>query len=169
MSMTATRVRILENQQTGIARKVYEAVPINEQWPTKQIVAELHRQGLVRDFSIVEGCLNSLKESGLIKEMSRGYFQRARPKVEAEKEAPTMSKPLNPVLSPADVPLSTKQTDPVNRLADIGTKLRELSKMFLGLADDIDNAALALDEKAAGNDEELAKLRQLKGLLKSLS
>lgn len=41
--------------------------------------------------------------------------------------------------------------------------------MFLGLADDIDNAALALDDKAAGNDEELAKLRQLKGLLKSLS
>ena len=155
MSMTATRMRILESQQTGVARKVYEAVPINEQWPTKQIVAELHRQGLVRDFSIVEGCLNSLKESGLIREMSRGYFQRARPKVEAEKEAPTMSKPLNPVLSPADVPLSTK--------------LRELSKMFLGLADDIDNAALALDEKAAGNDEELAKLRQLKGLLKSLS
>ena len=51
----------------------------------------------------------------------------------------------------------------------IGTKLRDLSKMFLELADDIDEATLAFEEKASGNDEELAKLRQLKGLLKSLS
>lgn len=108
MSMTATRMRILENQQTGVARKVYEAVPINEQWPTKQIIAELHRQGLVHDFSIVGKYLNNLKESGLIKEMSRGYFQRARPKVEAEKEVPTMFKPLNPILSPVDVYFSVK-------------------------------------------------------------
>ena len=46
---------------------------------------------------------------------------------------------------------------------------RGLSQMFLELADDIDGATLAFEEKASGNDEELAKLRQLKGLLKSLS
>ena len=31
MGMTATRIRILENQQTGVAKKVYGAVPINEE------------------------------------------------------------------------------------------------------------------------------------------
>ncbi len=41
--------------------------------------------------------------------------------------------------------------------------------MFLELADDIDEAALAFEEKTSGNDEELAKLRQLKNVLKSLS
>ena len=163
MGMTATRIRILENQQTGVAKKVYGAVPINEAWPSKSIVAELTRQGQVRDFSIIEGCLNTLKEVGLIKEMAPGHFQRVKPKPTVEKEAePMTTKPLNQ-------PTKSEPTEPVDRLAAIGTKLRGLSKMFLELADDIDEATLAFEEKASGNDEELAKLRQLKGLLKSLS
>lgn len=163
MGMTATRIRILENQQTGIAKKVYGAVPINEAWPSKSIVAELTRQGQVRDFSIIEGCLNTLKEVGLIKETAPGHFQRVKPKPTVEKEAePMATTPLKP-------PAKSEPTEPVDRLAAIGTKLRGLSQMFLELADDIDEATLAFEEKASGNDEELAKLRQLKGLLKSLS
>jgi len=163
MGMTATRIRILENQQTGVAKKVYGAVPINEAWPSKSIVAELTRQGQVRDFSIIEGCLNTLKEVGLIKEMSPGHFQRVKPKAE-----PMSTKPLNPVIPP-NSSIKGESTEPVDRLAAIGTKLRGLSQMFLELADDIDEAALAFEEKTSGNDEELAKLRQLKNVLKSLS
>ena len=163
MGMTTTRIRILENQQTGVAKKVYGAVPINEAWPSRQIVMELSRQGQVRDFSIIEGCLNTLKEVGLIREVAPGHFQRVKPKPIAEKEAEPMStKPLNP-------PTKSEPTEPVDRLAAIGTKLRSLSKTFLELADDIDEATLAFEEKASGNDEELAKLRQLKNVLKRLS
>jgi len=163
MGMTATRIRILENQQTGITKKVYGAVPINEAWPSKSIVAELTRQGQVRDFSIIEGCLNTLKEVGLIREVAPGHFQRVKPKPTVEKEAePMTTKPLT-------TPTKSEPTEPVDRLAAIGTKLRGLSQMFLELADDIDEAALAFEEKTSGNDEELAKLRQLKNVLKSLS
>ena len=163
MGMTATRIRILENQQTGVAKKVYGAVPINEAWPSKQIAMELSRQGQVRDFSIIEGCLNTLKEVGLVKEVAPGHFQRVKPKLTVEKEAEPMA------TTPSKTSAESKSTEPVDRLAAIGTKLRDLSKMFLELADDIDEATLAFEEKASGNDEELAKLRQLKGLLKSLS
>lgn len=163
MSMSAAKIRILENQQTGIAKKVYGAVPINEAWPSKQIVVELARQGQVRDFSIIEGCLNSLKETGLIKEIAPGHFQRIKPKPTVEKEAEPMT------TKTPTTPTKSESTEPVDRLAAIGTKLRGLSQMFLELADDIDEAALAFEEKASGNDEELAKLRQLKNVLKSLS
>lgn len=163
MGMTTTRIRILENQQTGVAKKVYGAVPINEAWPSKSIVAELTRQGQVRDFSIIEGCLNTLKEVGLIKETAPGRFQRVRPKPTVEKEAEPMA------TTPLKLPAKSEPAEPVDRLAAIGTRLRSLSKTFLELADDIDEATLAFEEKASGNDEELAKLRQLKGLLKSLS
>lgn len=163
MGMTATRIRILENQQTGVAKKVYGAVPINEAWPSKSIVAELTRQGQIRDFSIIGGCLNTLKEAGLIKEVAPGHFQRVRPKPTTEKEAELMA------TTPPKLPAKGELTEPVDRLAAIGTKLRGLSQTFLALADDIDEAALLFDEKASSNDEELAKLRQLKGLLKSLS
>ena len=165
MGMTTTRIRILENQQTGVAKKVYGAVPINEAWPSRQIVMELSRQGQVRDFSIIEGCLNTLKEVGLIKETAPGHFQRVKPKPK-----PTVEKEAEPMTTkPLTTPTESEPTEPVDRLAAIGTKLRDLSKMFLELADDIDEATLAFEEKASGNDEELAKLRQLKGLLKSLS
>ena len=163
MGMTATRIRILENQQTGVAKKVYGAVPINEAWPSKSIVAELTRQGQVRDFSIIGGCLNTLKEVGLIKEVAPGHFQRIKPKPTVEKEVELMA------VTPPKPPAKSEPIEPVDRLAAIGTKLRGLSQMFLELADDIDEATLAFEEKASGNDEELAKLRQLKGLLKSLS
>ena len=163
MGMTATRIRILENQQTGVAKKVYGAVPINEAWPSKQIVMELSRQGQVRDFSIIEGCLNTLKEVGLIKEVAPGHFQRVKPKPTTEKEAELMA------VTPPKPPAKAEPTEPMDRLVAIGTKLRGLSQMFVELAEDIDEAALAFEEKASGNDEELAKLRQLKGLLKSLS
>lgn len=163
MGMTATRIRILENQQTGVAKKVYGAVPINEAWPSKSIAAELTRQGQIRDFSIIGGCLNTLKEVGLIKEVAPGHFQRVKPKPTTEKEAELM------VTAPSKPSAKVEPTEPVDRLAAIGTKLRDLSKTFLELADDIDEATLAFEEKASGNDEELAKLRQLKGLLKSLS
>jgi hypothetical protein len=163
MGMTATRIRILENQQTGVAKKVYGAVPINEAWPSKAIVMELTRQGQVRDFSIIEGCLNTLKEVGLIREVAPGHFQRVKPKLTVEKEAEPMA------TTPQKAPAKSEPTEPVDRLAAIGTKLRGLSQMFLELADDIDEAALAFEEKTSGNDEELAKLRQLKNVLKSLS
>lgn len=163
MGMTTTRIRILENQQTGITKKVYGAVPINEAWPSKSIVAELARQGQVRDFSIIEGCLNTLKEVGLIREVAPGHFQRVKPKPTIEKEAELMA------TTPSKTSAESKSTEPVDRLAAIGTKLRGLSQMFLELADDIDEAALAFEEKTSGNDEELAKLRQLKNVLKSLS
>ena len=163
MGMTATRIRILENQQTGVAKKVYGAVPINEAWPSKSIVAELTRQGQVRDFSVIGGCLNTLKEVGLIKEVAPGHFQRVKPKPTTEKEAELMA------VTPPKSPAKAEPTEPMDRLVAIGTKLRGLSQMFVELAEDIDEAALAFEEKASCNDEELAKLRQLKGLLKSLS
>lgn len=172
MAMTAARIRILENQQTGVAKKVYGAVPINEPWPSKQIVMELTRQGQVRDFSIIEGCLNTLKEVGLIKEITPGCFQRVKPKPIIEKELqPMATKPLNPLnpVIPSSMPIKGTPTEPMDRLVAIGTKLRGLSQMFIELADDIDEAALAFEEKASGNDDELKKLRTLKEALSAFA
>ena len=169
MAMTAARIRILENQQTGVAKKVYGAVPINEPWPSKQIVMELTRQGQVRDFSIIEGCLNTLKEVGLIKEITLGCFQRVKPKPIIEKETEAMAtKPLNPVIH-SSMPIKGTPTEPMDRLVAIGTKLRGLSQTFIELADDIDEAALAFEEKASGNDDELKKLRTLKEALSAFA
>lgn len=49
MALTATKAASSNRQQTGIAKKVYAAVPISEAWPSKDIVNELIRTGGPRD------------------------------------------------------------------------------------------------------------------------
>ena len=58
---------------------------------------------------------------------------------------------------------------PFDRLVTVADKLRSLSTAAASLATEIDAAALAFEETASAPNEELAKLRQLQSLLKSLS
>lgn len=172
MAMTATRLRILESQQTGIAKKVYAAVPINEPWSSTAIVNELHRTGGPRDLRIVEGCLNTLKEVGIVKEPSPGSFQRVKPKLKAEKEPVTMATPpLNPVLS-APIPKAAvpapKGKSPEDKLGDLAASLRSLGGQLIATADLLDDITLEIEDESGAISEELVNLRHLKEALQKV-
>ncbi len=69
--------------QSVIARKVFAAVPAQEAWSSKKIYQELMRIGSsTRDVRVVEGCLNTLVEVGLVQEIVHGSFIRIQPKAE---------------------------------------------------------------------------------------
>ena len=148
--MNPARLRAIENSQTSIAKKVLSCVPIQEAWTQHQIKMELHRSGSRTDPRIIEGCLNTLLESGLIKEPTRGSFQRIHiPDV--QKDEPAVAQPQP----------EKKPVDPLSRLATVAETLREL-------ADDLEDIALEVTQTRSSNDEELEKLRTLKTLLKQL-
>lgn len=142
------RMRAIEEGQTGIAKKVLASVPIQETWTAHQIISDIARSGSRPDPHIVEGCLNTLCDSGLVRERPRGYFQRVKPKEEK-------------VASIASAPQQKEPIDPLAKLGNIASSLRTL-------ADELEDVALAIEEKHAGATEELAKLRQLKTLLRDL-
>lgn len=73
--MNAIKFRDIENGLTGIARKVYMAIPIGEAWERKQIAAELFRAGVKIESRAIDGCLLSLIESGIVRE-ERGSYRR---------------------------------------------------------------------------------------------
>ena len=163
MAITATRLRILESQQTGITKKVYAAVPIVEPWSSTDIANELHRTGGLRDLRMIEGCLNTLKDVGIIKEPSPKHFQRVKPKTKPEKECEDMATaPMNPAPAPK------KQKSSEEKMAELSVSLRQLSQQLAATADLLDDITLELEEGNGAVLEELTNLRQLKDMLKKV-
>jgi len=162
--MRAARYASLCRELTHTARKVLDAVPINEAWPTHRITAELMRLGTPKDRNILEGCLNSLMKDGLVIERPPGHWMRV---------------PLEPEFAPAPaakddiVPLKTagkaaEPLTPLKRISMLAVRARDLSKSLADFANDIDEAALIIDQEVADMGERTQKLDQLQQLLKGL-
>lgn len=158
-----SRLQSIVENQTGIARKVLDAVPISDRWDLRQIIHELHRVHHVRyEQHVVRGCLKSLRESGLVHELGEG-FQRVpiRPLIRSvAKPAPA---------EPEEKPVMTPEPEsPGDRIACVASKLRTMAALFNDLATELDDAVIAYDEQAGATSAEFAQLRQLKALLKGL-
>lgn len=160
--MNAARMQSIIHGLTGIARKVYDTVPIQEGWTLAQVSAELGRNGLVYEHAKVHGCLRSLKEQGLIRECD-GQFQRIeqRPRLVATRTPTTTPQEHN-------MPAPTS-SDPMANLAEIAATLREQARQLLAKADALDAAAIDVAETIERSGEDSAKLRQLQALLKDIS
>lgn len=168
--------------QTSVAKKVYSAVPINEAWPVKQVLTELGRLQISMDHRRVAGCLNTLKESGLIKEPNKGEFIRVTAnKHPIHPEIPeTHQGAVIPVAQTGVIvdngPLfedKTKETpmtkrDPMDTISGLTEKMRDIAGSMTALADEFDDVACELAESVTMSVKDAEKLQQLKGLLKAL-
>ena len=103
------------------------------------------------------GCLNSLKEAGLVVESLRGCFQRVAIKPEKETVIQKTMQPKTPMM-----PIKP----PAVRAPML--VLSELSARFRVLADDMETAALEIDEMFTAKSAGAEKLAQLQQLLKSI-
>lgn len=179
--MNQSRFNSLFAGLNEMAKKVYSAVPAKEPWLTGQIYAELARMRLSHaDYKTVSGCLNTLVQTGLVKEPSRGRFIREPVK---EKEPPT-SKPPETVMpkqppNPAEPPKQSgdlTDDEPLEKLAalsanlaEIASSLAQLHGAIKKLSGNLDTAALEIQELFAKRGEDTAKLREFFSTLKSLT
>lgn len=159
---------ILLNSCSSTARKVYEAVPVEAAWDIATIISELRRLhgGQNQDYQAVQGTLNSLVNTGLIKEKSRGMFMREPVRLT-----------LHPVAD-AGTPIALQEVDgsveavsPLIILALKAQKLRELGNTITLIAIDIENVALEIEQaqdSGKGITEELTKLRAFRDAFKNL-
>ena len=172
-SMTPSRYQANLNGQTSVARKVFELVPIKEAWTPIEIVAALNRATKSSmDFKVLTGCLNTLKESGLVREPTRGHFQRVEVKEKEERMVDFNARPIvtpkSPVSAAAPAPAPAAKS-PIEILSEISGRLVGVNAEIKRIASDIETAALVIEEGMAANEENLGKLRQLQSILKSLS
>lgn len=162
--MTPEKQKQKLSGQSGIAQKAFQFVPIGEDWTPIQIAAALHQAtGSRIDAHTLRGCLMTMVDAGLVRATASGTFQRAavsspnpvsQPK-KTEKAKPAMT---TPVAATAEKPAASA----IDLLAGIAQKLRDL-------AQDIETAALAIEEGQAKTDQEAAKFKQLQALLKGMA
>lgn len=156
--MNEAKITRLESGLNGMAKKVLEAVPAQSPWSKDQIAVEMRRLGSGADRQVLEGCLDTLRGRGLIKEPTRGQFIRVVGKTTTNQlEEDTLSTQAPPARLPASAAPAKK--DPLTRLADAAKLLRQA-------ADEIDAAALDAAEQVQTAAKDTEKFRQLQALLK---
>jgi hypothetical protein len=156
MALSIARQRVLLSSQTAVAKKVFELVPIQEAWTAQEIQGALQRATRSSmDFRLLGGCLNTLKDAGLVAEPKPGHFER----VKLREANTTMGKTFEPLVP---LVLTRPKTASAEMLTELAGRARQL-------ADDLDAAANAINEESEQNAASLKTLAQLQGLLKSLN
>ena len=163
--MNEGRYKSVINGLSSIARKVYESVPVQEEWTAIQVLNDMNRRtgsASAIDKKALLGCLNTLVKSGVVKELpASGAFKRVQ--VVEEK-----SKPNEKPQQKKDVPMTEKKSPekanylgPLDRIAGLTAKLRSL-------ADEIDDELLNVEKEMNDDAQKYKKLNQLQELLKSI-
>lgn len=155
---------------SGIARKVYEVVPISEAWTAAQVRAELARQNvsISREVNVLEGCLNTLVSSGIVYEPERGKFRRVEITPPKEKKEPTMAVPTPHSPQVAGPVVVRKGPTALDRLATLSGEASKLGQRLVSLSKEIDDAILDAQQEAEAESAQYEKFRQMATLLKSL-
>lgn len=151
--MNPGRQASIERGLTGICRKVYECVALQEERALPVITAELARKGHALQKHIIVGCLRTLVDQGLVKEggsPGAAVWWRIQPRAEREKVDPAPAAAPPP---PDQLPMTS-----FARLATLAQVLREA-------ANEAESVALALEEERKADRDQLDKFSQLKKLL----
>ncbi|WP_448647108.1 hypothetical protein [Pseudomonas mohnii] len=165
--MTPAKQEILMQGQTGVAKKVYECVPINEPWTSFQVMTAMRNlTGSTPDNRIVSGCLVSLVDSGLVKKSGRDQFQRAAVDAKQKNQESSMAK--------AEVKLEVvsekkAQGTPLEMLSDLASDIAGMANSLKSLAARVEDVALAVEQERESNSAAVGKLKQLQELLKGIS
>ena len=167
--MTPQRRDSLLAGQTHIAQKVYWYVTndtTSYSGVTDIAAAMKVATGAGVDIHILRGCLAALKVSGLIRELVPGSYRRIT--IKEKKDSPVMKVIQNVSISEA-VKVDDEKLTPFDRLGDLSARLRAVAGSLAQLADDIDAVAISVEDQKGTVEQELAKLRQFKNLLKELT
>ena len=181
--MNQVKFKTTYKSLTSIAKKVFDAIPITLPATSYAISTEMRRQGVGSpDFSIVKGCLNSLVEVGLIREVSKDHFCRVEvrcssgpvtiitaPDTPKEKMKTVPAAVVPAAVVPAAVATApVGQVDPIDTLAELANSALAIAASMTALAKQIEGAALDISEQGQKNREATQKLKQLQSLLTSI-
>ena len=181
--MNQTKLDNAKRGLSSIAKKVYDALPLNSHWTATQVAQEMHRLGTCGrpDLHIIRGCINTLIESGLAIENEQNRFCRLP--VREKCVAPPNVVPIHPTTPPEPpimrpIALAEKPPAPAIEklkpvsLLDVMSSVAKRAAALAGelncLALDIESAALDAAVQLEVTEQDLVKYRQLQSLLKGM-
>ncbi|HDR9358143.1 TPA: hypothetical protein QDB44_004039 [Burkholderia vietnamiensis] len=162
--MTPAKYQAALSGLSTIAKKVLDMVPIQEAWSRSEIAGHLLRVTKSSpDAAVIDGCLGRLKDSGLIREPSRGRYQRVE-----VREREVLKVPVQKPEEAGNAPVE-QSILPIEILSKLAERARTVATELVMLASDIETAALTIEQGNAENAASLEKLRQFQSILKSLA
>lgn len=163
--MTPAKQEILMQGQTGIAKKVYECVPVQESWTSFQVMAALRNMtGSTPDSRIVSGCLTTLVDSGLIKKTGRDQFQRIAVEAKQKTQEPKMAEPAQQM----EITPEPKRVSPLEMLGELATEIVGMAGHLKRLAARVEDVALAVEQERESSAKSMEQYRQLRALIKTM-
>lgn len=153
--MNSARMKSIEDNLTGIARKVYDLLPIQSPATVSDLCRLMREKGNSADLKVIHGCLGGLVDQGLARELNSGSFQRI-----ALRPALVSTQPVAAIANEDQLPRFVGLT-PLERLANLEKSLR-------GLADEAADLGITVEEFVESIRQDNAKVNQLKELLKNL-
>lgn len=182
--MTPSRASQLEQGLNGMARKIYEVMPVKEAWGFGQILAELKRiNGTAPDMRVLQGTISHLLAIGLAREEVSGGYSRIAPRASVRRLAPVSSPQPGP--SDPDPPATTDQPAPNDRttpaskptsntrdaitaIAEVSAKVRNVIILLSRLAEELDDVAVEIEEHHQATSRDADQLRKLRDLLRAV-
>lgn len=164
-AMTPLRQQSILRGMPTQAQKVFEFVPIAEVWADTRILGEMTkstRSSIER--RVVDGCLDRLRDVGLIREVGRREYQRVRVALSKDDEATDVVPiPVATIAVPADA--TAAPASAIDLIASISNRLSSVAGEIRQIVSDLETAALQIEEQRTANGREVEELRQLKALL----
>lgn len=166
--MTPVRQQSILRGMPAQAQKVFEFVPIADAWADTRILAEMTKSTRASvERRVVAGCLDRLRDAGLIRETGRREFQRVRVSALGEPKAADIAPaPLASADAPAEtsVPLP-ESSSAIDLIAGISNRLSIVLGDIRSIVTDLETVALQIEEQRTANGREVEELRQLKTML----
>lgn len=160
----------------GVAKKVYECVPIAEAWTSVQVMGAMRNlTGSTPDAQIVSGCLTRLVDGGLIKRIARDQYQRVPVQQKPQPEEPkmaharngnpiTLSSKLREATKMSELPVCVDPPNPIELLAELSRSAEAMAEGLMDLTARINEVAQLVGQERASSE----KVRRLKALLDDL-
>lgn len=165
--MKKSKFNGIYNGLSSVAKKIYEAIPIQDEWDLTKVIAETKRVfPSIGDHKMIMGCVNTLVRSGLVLEINGRVYRRAKIDFLEGKEMQKDNVIKNEIDTKAVTPNKLTPLEKIGSLQKIAARLAADAKELL---EAIDTVAIEVDEQFSARDEESKKLKQLQQLLKSLA
>lgn len=150
-TMNKKKFSELYDGMTSQPRDVYESVPIKTSYSIGQIMDDMNRRGVAQTKTIVENCLTMMIKNGLVKQQKTGFYIREQVR-DADVQPVATEKPIN----------SKSNNSPIQLLNTLAEKARHL-------AEELEYAAIEIEQEFQNSESKSEKLKQLQALLKGIA
>lgn len=189
MAMSQARFKQIYSGLSSQAAKVYDHVPIEEEWSASEIATALTRANIGMAFNVISGCLNSLKQAGLIAENKAGCWRREKVRapyqkrtladlgLEIKREAAKAAGPAptlpNPTVTPKEPEMTKPEESLVDRLGSLAQMIAATAERHQGemrdLANLVSDMAIEVQAQEERFEKDLGQWRQMQALLKGMT